>query len=168
MPEQLWNEEGFALDFGKVSVKFVSPHICISFSAFFSFSSHPGIIAACVYLGRTPVSAPCTFHFAYWEIKLKEIQWPEQAHAASDRLAWHSISGILKSSPASFCRTIASSGLSPGRSLGKYLLWIRAWHGLNTQVLHCPGHPSRHQEGLRGSVFVWLFGFLLHCVALDS
>ena len=50
---------------------------------------------------------------------------------ARDRLAQHSIPGILKPGPASSCKTTAAP-----------------------QVPDCPGCSSGHQEGLRGSVLV--------------
>ena len=53
---------------------------------------------ACAPLGGTPVSSPFASHFAYWETRLRAVQWPEWAHTASDRLTQHSVPGIWKSS----------------------------------------------------------------------
>ena len=86
----MWKVQRCTLDVWKVSVQFESFHIYVTFSAFLSLSI---LEAQFVSLHRTPVSATCLSHFACWEARLGEFQWPEWAHTASDKLAQHSIPG---------------------------------------------------------------------------
>lgn len=59
------------------------------------FFSHCG---ACAPLGGTPVSSPFASHFAYWETRLRDVQWPKWAQTTRDRLTQHSVPGTWKSS----------------------------------------------------------------------